>query len=91
MAFTSHRPRSLPLYPGVADALDALADVVPIACLTDGHPAIQAAKLAATGLDRKLPIVVVTDALGGRPTVSRIPEDCRRLRLDSVCRLNGCS
>jgi putative hydrolase of the HAD superfamily len=54
------------LYPGVAAALDALADVIPIACLTDGHPAIQAAKLAATGLDRRLRIVIVTDALGGR-------------------------
>ncbi len=65
-AFAGHRPAALPLYPGTAEALDALAAVLPLACLTDGEPGIQAAKLAATGLDRRLPVVVVTDALGGR-------------------------
>lgn len=65
-AFTQHRPAWLPVYPGVLMALDALREVAPVACLTDGNPTIQAAKLAATGLDRILPVVVVTDALGGR-------------------------
>jgi FMN phosphatase YigB (HAD superfamily) len=65
-AFTQHRPTWLPLYPGVAAALDTLAAAIPLACLTDGNPRIQAAKLAGTGLDRRLPLVVVTDALGGR-------------------------
>jgi putative hydrolase of the HAD superfamily len=65
-AFAGCRPARLPTYPGVPAALRALADAGPLACLTDGDPAIQAAKLAATGLDRLLPVVVVTDALGGR-------------------------
>jgi putative hydrolase of the HAD superfamily len=65
-AFTRCTPRSLPVYPGVREALVALAAAAPLGCLTDGVPAIQTAKLAATGLDRLLPVVVVTDALGGR-------------------------
>ncbi|WP_089307516.1 HAD family hydrolase [Geodermatophilus pulveris] len=65
-AFTGHTPPQLAPYPGVADALRALAAAAPLACLTDGTPAIQAAKLAATGLGELLPVVVVTDALGGR-------------------------
>jgi putative hydrolase of the HAD superfamily len=65
-AFTGCRPARLPTYPGVDAALRALADAGPLACLTDADPVIQGAKLAATGLDRLLPVVVVTDALGGR-------------------------
>jgi FMN phosphatase YigB (HAD superfamily) len=65
-AFTRFRPARLPTYPGVHAALGALAAVVPLACLTDGNPLIQEAKLAATGLRPLLPHVVVTDALGGR-------------------------
>jgi FMN phosphatase YigB (HAD superfamily) len=65
-AFTRHTPERLPTYPGVPDALRALAAAAPVACLTDGDPGIQAAKLAATGLRELLPVVVVTDALGGR-------------------------
>jgi putative hydrolase of the HAD superfamily len=65
-AFTQYRPAWLPMYPGVLESLDALLETAPVACLTDGNPTIQAAKLAATGLDRHLPVVVVTDALGGR-------------------------
>jgi putative hydrolase of the HAD superfamily len=65
-AFTRHEPVELPTYPGVPAALRALADAAPLGCLTDGHPGIQAAKLAATGLGELLPVVVVTDALGGR-------------------------
>ncbi|WNV75137.1 HAD family hydrolase [Geodermatophilus sp. DSM 44513] len=65
-AFTGHTPPRLGPYPGVAPALRSLAAAAPLACLTDGAPAIQAAKLAATGLGALLPVVVVTDALGGR-------------------------
>ncbi|MEU2347550.1 HAD family hydrolase [Modestobacter sp. NPDC049651] len=65
-AFTRHAPDRLDPYPGVPAALAALAAAVPLACLTDGHPGIQAAKLAATGLGPLLPVVVVTDSLGGR-------------------------
>jgi FMN phosphatase YigB (HAD superfamily) len=64
--FTGHRPRRLALYPGVRTALESLAAAAPLASQTDGNPAIQAAKLAATGLADLLPVVVVTDALGGR-------------------------
>jgi len=65
-AFTAHTPPRLTPYPGVEDALRALAAAVPLACLTDGDPLVQAAKLAATGLRPLLPVVVVTDSLGGR-------------------------
>lgn len=65
-AFTGHIPDHLTPYPGVERALRELAGAAPLACLTDGHPAIQRAKLAATGLGRLLPVVVITDELGGR-------------------------
>jgi FMN phosphatase YigB (HAD superfamily) len=65
-AFTGFRPTRLDTYPGVRTALEAIAAIAPLACLTDGNPVIQEAKLAATGLGALLPVVVVTDALGGR-------------------------
>ena len=65
-AFTGHAPERLDPYPGVAEALRSLLELAPLGCLTDGTPAIQAAKLAATGLAPLLPAVVITDALGGR-------------------------
>ena len=65
-AFTRHAPDRLDPYPGAEAALAALAAAAPLACLTDGNPEIQAAKLAATGLGPLLPVVVVTDSLGGR-------------------------
>jgi putative hydrolase of the HAD superfamily len=65
-AFTGHAPERLNPYPGVEDALRALAAAVPVGCLTDGNPTIQDAKLAATGLGPLLEAVVVTDRLGGR-------------------------
>jgi FMN phosphatase YigB (HAD superfamily) len=65
-AFTGHSPPHLTPYPGVRDALAALAAVAPLGCLTDGNPVIQAAKLTATGLLPLLPVVGVTDVLGGR-------------------------
>jgi putative hydrolase of the HAD superfamily len=65
-AFTAHAPDRLACYPGVEDALRELARSAPLACLTDGNPEIQEAKLAATGLTPLLPVVVITDRLGGR-------------------------
>jgi FMN phosphatase YigB (HAD superfamily) len=65
-AFTLHTPPRLLPYPGTEEALRTLVAAAPLACLTDGNPAIQAAKVAATGLGPLLPVVVVTDALGGR-------------------------
>ena len=78
-AFTCHAPRSLPTYPGVTDALRTLAAAGPLGCLTDGTPAIQAAKLAATGLGDLLPAVVVTDALGGRAARKPRPDGLHAL------------
>lgn len=65
-AFTTHAPARLRPYPGVVEALTALSEAAPLACLSDGDPAIQEAKLAATGLGALLPVVVITDRLGGR-------------------------
>ncbi|MEV6343110.1 HAD family hydrolase [Actinoplanes sp. NPDC051851] len=67
-AFTGYQPRRLPRYPGVSRALAALRARYPLACLTDGNPAIQRAKLAATGLSEAFSTVVITDELGGRET-----------------------
>jgi FMN phosphatase YigB (HAD superfamily) len=65
-AFTGYRPKRLPLFPGAAAALAALAARFPVACLTDGNPVIQRAKLDATGLAGAFTAVVITDELGGR-------------------------
>lgn len=65
-AFTAYRPRRLPTYPGVPAALAALRTRYPLACLTDGNPAGQRAKLAATGLAEAFDVIVITDELGGR-------------------------
>lgn len=73
-AFVDHVPGRLLPYPGVPDALRALAAAGPLACLTDGRPAIQRAKLTATGLADLLPVVVVTDELGGRAARKPAPD-----------------
>ncbi|BBH71655.1 haloacid dehalogenase [Actinoplanes sp. OR16] len=65
-AFIGYRPRRLPLFPGAAAALAALTERFPVACLTDGNPQIQRAKLAAAGLTGAFTTVVITDELGGR-------------------------
>ncbi|MGY1696550.1 HAD family hydrolase [Geodermatophilus sp. SYSU D00814] len=78
-AFTAHAPASLTPYPGVARALADLGAAVPVGCLTDGNPAVQAAKLAATGLLPLLPEVLVTDTLGGRAARKPAPEGLRVL------------
>ncbi|MGY1716174.1 HAD family hydrolase [Geodermatophilus sp. SYSU D01106] len=78
-AFTAHEPVALAPYPGAAAALAALAREVPVGCLTDGNPAIQAAKLTATGLLPLLAEVLVTDTLGGRAARKPAPEGLRVL------------
>jgi FMN phosphatase YigB (HAD superfamily) len=65
-AFTGYRPLRLPLYVGAGEALIRLAARYPLACLTDGNPVIQRAKLAATGVGPAFTTVVITDELGGR-------------------------
>jgi putative hydrolase of the HAD superfamily len=63
-AFHAHAPGSLPCYPGAADALSRLRAVVPVACVTDGAPAVQRAKLRALGLVDAFDAVVISDELG---------------------------
>jgi FMN phosphatase YigB (HAD superfamily) len=77
-AFTAYRPRRLPRYPGTLDALLAISSRFPVACLTDGNPAIQRAKLAATGLAGSFTTIVITDELGGRTLRKPHPEGLRQ-------------
>ncbi|MEV4283111.1 HAD family hydrolase [Actinoplanes xinjiangensis] len=77
-AFTAYRPRRLPRYPGALDALLAISSRYPVACLTDGNPAIQRAKLAATGLAEAFTTIVITDELGGRTLRKPHPEGLRQ-------------
>ena len=65
-AFTTFRPNHLHLYPGVLPALVRLRSRAPLACITDGTPAVQRAKLTALGLTDAFDVVVISDALGGR-------------------------
>jgi putative hydrolase of the HAD superfamily len=76
-AFTGYRPRRLPRYPGAGAALAALAAEYPLVCLTDGNPAIQRAKLAATGVAGAFTAVVITDELGGRAARKPHPDGLR--------------
>ncbi|GAA1637453.1 HAD family hydrolase [Actinoplanes couchii] len=77
-AFTGYRPRRLPPYPGALAALAAISARYPVACLTDGNPAIQRAKLAATGLSEAFTTIVITDELGGRTLRKPHPEGLHR-------------
>lgn len=65
-AFSSYRPLRLPVYAGARAALDTLHAHYPLACLTDGDPGIQRAKLAATGLAERFDALVISDELAGR-------------------------
>jgi putative hydrolase of the HAD superfamily len=62
--FRAYRPPRLLPYPGAVDALARLRRRVPVACITDGDPAIQRAKLAALHLDRAFDAIVISDELG---------------------------
>jgi putative hydrolase of the HAD superfamily len=63
-AFREHAPAVLHCYPGVAEALRALAALVPVGIVTDGEPAIQHAKISALGVD--VDVVVCSDDNGRR-------------------------
>ena len=63
-AFRSYAPAALPAYPGALESLARLRALVPVACVTDGDPEIQRAKLRAVGLERAFDAVVVSDELG---------------------------
>jgi HAD superfamily hydrolase (TIGR01509 family) len=65
-AFTAFRPARLDCYPGVVEALRSVRSRVPLACITDGNPTVQQAKIGALGLTGAFDAVVVSDALGGR-------------------------
>lgn len=62
--FRAHAPAALTPYPGVVDGLRLLRRRVPIGLVTDGHPGIQRAKLAALGLADAFDTVVLSDELG---------------------------
>jgi putative hydrolase of the HAD superfamily len=64
--FREFRPTALTPCPGVAERLSRLAESVPVVLVTDGNPAQQRAKLAATGLGASLSGVVCTDEEQGR-------------------------
>jgi FMN phosphatase YigB (HAD superfamily) len=76
-AFVAYQPDELPLYPGTREALAALRARYPLVCLTDGSPALQRAKLAATGLAEAFDAIVITDELGGRPCRKPHPSGLR--------------
>ncbi|MGH8888234.1 MAG: HAD family hydrolase, partial [Acidothermaceae bacterium] len=63
-AFRSHSPDHLDCYPGVTAALVAVRGKVPVACITDGDPHIQRAKLRALGLADSFDAVIFSDELG---------------------------
>ena len=65
-AFNDVRPDRLDCYPGVVDGLRRLRSRVPLACITDGTPSVQQAKIHALGLADAFDVVVISDAIGGR-------------------------
>lgn len=65
-AFLEHRPYDIECYPQVLENLTMLARHVPLACLTDGAPDLQHAKIKALGVAEFFTLIVVTDELGGR-------------------------
>lgn len=65
-SFIEFQPTSLDCFPGVIEALTALARVMPLACLTDGNPQSQRAKIDALGIADVFSLIVITDELGGR-------------------------
>ena len=64
-AFVGFRPARLHCYPGVKRALRVLRRYGRLACLSDGRPEIQHAKLDALGLTDTFDLVVITDEIGG--------------------------
>jgi putative hydrolase of the HAD superfamily len=63
-AFRRFEPDLLAVYPGARAALAALRARVPVACITDGDPGIQRAKLRALALDDAFDALVISDEIG---------------------------
>jgi HAD superfamily hydrolase (TIGR01549 family) len=63
-AFRGYRPDRLSPYRGARAALRRVRDELPVACITDGDPAIQRAKLAALALDQAFDAIVISDEIG---------------------------
>jgi putative hydrolase of the HAD superfamily len=63
-AFRAHEPTRLDPYPGVATALQTLADRVPLGLISDGDPLVQRAKLQALGLGVYFTTLVFSDEYG---------------------------
>jgi putative hydrolase of the HAD superfamily len=62
--FRLFEPFKLDSYPGAAAALRELRGLVPVACVTDGDPAIQRAKIRALRLEDAFDAIVISDELG---------------------------
>jgi putative hydrolase of the HAD superfamily len=62
--FRSFTPYQLAPYPGAAPALAELRELMPIACVTDGDPDIQRAKLRALRLEDAFDAIVISDEMG---------------------------
>jgi putative hydrolase of the HAD superfamily len=62
--FRGYRPAKLAAYPGVPETLARLRGWLPVACVTDGDPLIQRAKLSALGLADGFDAVVISDEIG---------------------------
>jgi len=62
--FSTHSSTTLAPYPGFDDALAAVRANVPVACVTDGNPRIQRAKLRSLGLTDAFDVVIYSDELG---------------------------
>jgi putative hydrolase of the HAD superfamily len=66
----------------VAVALAALPAELALGVITNGHGALQRAKLTALGLDSRLPLVIASDELGcAKPEPGIFLEACHRLAL----------
>jgi putative hydrolase of the HAD superfamily len=63
-AFRSHRPATLPTFPGAGDLLCRLRGRLGLGLVTDGDPCIQRAKLEAIGLAGCFDVIVFSDELG---------------------------
>lgn len=87
-AFTGWAPGSLPLYPGVREALHSLrAAGVATAIVTDGNPSVQRSKILALGLIPLVDHVVISDELGGR--AARKPDPAAFLEALRLCEVGA--
>jgi len=79
-SFREARPRHITLYDEVVASLEDLAADFRLGVVTNGPSDLQRLKLAATGLDRLLPTVVISGELGhGKPAPEPFLEAVRLL------------